>query len=39
MCHTSEGESGLDFLFYLGVHSHVIICSPMKPRAEMYQIL
>ena len=26
-----------DFLFYLGVHSSVIICSPMKPRAKMYR--
>ena len=25
-----------DFLFYLGVHSSVITCSPMKPRARMY---
>ena len=26
-----------DFLFYLGAHSSVITCSPMKPRAGMYQ--
>ena len=26
-----------DFLFYLGVHSSVITCSPMKLRAGMYQ--
>ena len=26
-----------DFLFYLGVHSSVITCSPMKPRAGMYR--
>ena len=25
------------FLFYLGVHSSVITCSPMKPRAGMYR--
>ena len=25
------------FLFYLGVHSDAIICSPMKPRAGMYR--
>ena len=26
-----------DFLFYLGVHSSVITCSPMKHRAGMYR--
>ena len=25
------------FLFYLGVHSGVLTCSPIKPRAGMYQ--
>ena len=29
--------SGGYFLFYLGVHSSVITCSPMKPRAGMYR--
>ena len=27
------------FLFYLGVHSSVITCSPMKPRAGMYRTI